>query len=191
MRNNIIFYTLFLAILACNPNKKESALTPSKSLPKVSQISNDSKYSPEDLRKGEITLKSGEKIKIRIALSTKEQERGLSGVKRADFADDEGMLFFYSESQYRRFWMPDTYFNLDIFFLDKQLNILQIQRDVQHYIGRKNPQLIPTTKTIFSRHILEMKSSSPISKKLHPGDKLIWSSSPSLLQIGLEIHRDL
>ena len=39
-------------------------------------------------------------------------------VREADFENDEGKLFFYLSYSTRTFWMPNTYFNLDIIYLD-------------------------------------------------------------------------
>jgi uncharacterized membrane protein (UPF0127 family) len=72
--------------------------------------------------------------------------------------------------------MPDTYFDLDIFFLDKDLKILEVQRNVPHYPGRQNPSKIPRTKKVLSAHVLEMKSDSPLAKELKPGQTLKWSA---------------
>lgn len=115
---------------------------------------------------------SGEKIKLRLATTPEAQSRGLSGIKSHEFADNEGMLFMYNQSAPRRFWMPDTYFNLDIYFLDANFKILAVEKNVPHHPGRQEPPLIYQTKTYVSQHVLEMKSSSKISKKLKAGDKL-------------------
>lgn len=123
---------------------------------------------------------NGEKINTRLAISSQEQAQGLSGVADKDFEDDDAMLFFNLEDGQRAFWMPDTYFNLSIIFLDKELKIIDIDPDVQHHPGWGNHDDIPRAKVVFARHILEMKATSPIAKKIKVGEKF------SLQQYSLE-----
>jgi uncharacterized membrane protein (UPF0127 family) len=127
-------------------------------------------------RNAELTLFSGRQLKIDLALSVSEQRRGVSGIKDKDFANDRGILFVYWGYAQRQFWMPDTYFDLDIFFLDKDLKILEVERNVPHYPGRQNPSKIPRTKKVLSAHVLEMKSDSTLAKELKPGHTLKWSA---------------
>lgn len=125
-------------------------------------------------KRTELITPSGEMIKTIIAITPQEQEQGLSGVKSDDFGMDEGMLFYYEVDEEKNFWMPDTYFDLDIIFLDQNLKITDIIRKLPHYVGRANPELIPRARPVWARHALEMRSDSPISQKLKIGDHLKW-----------------
>jgi len=137
--------------------------------------------SVDDLpRKAKLTLPSGKKLKIDLALTRREEQQGVSGIQAKDYPDDRGLLFVYWNYELRRFWMPDTLFDLDIFFLDKNLKIRDVERNVSHYPGRQFPSKIPKTRTILSAHVLEMKSASPLAKEIKPGDTLKWSSKPKL-----------
>jgi uncharacterized membrane protein (UPF0127 family) len=124
----------------------------------------------------------GESIRVRLVFTTQDMEQGLSGVRPHQFNDDEGMLFFYLEEGEKHFWMPDTYMNLDIFYLDKNLKIVDINRKVPFYIGRANPSLIPRARPVWARHVLEMKSSSHLAEKLKTGDQLQWVSKLGIEQ---------
>ena len=130
----------------------------------------------------------GETIETRLAITAQDQTQGLSGIRNENFNDDEGMLFVYTQDGERYFWMPDTYFDLDIFYLDQNFKILDINRKVPHYIGRNNPDNIPRARPVYARHVLELKSSSPISQNLKIGDTLNWNSELTLNQIILKIH---
>lgn len=159
---------MFLVILAgCQNNEL-------KSLPKVVSL---------ETPRGEI-------LKTSMAYSAEEQAQGLSGVADTDFRDDQAMLFFNMTSEVRHFWMPDTYFNLDIFFLDENLKIIDVDRNVQHYIGRENPETIPRAKPVFCRHILELKAKSQLSINLKIGETLLLKEV-SLQQIQQGIHLGL
>jgi uncharacterized membrane protein (UPF0127 family) len=124
----------------------------------------------------------GEKISTTIVYSPEEQSLGLSGIKTDEFNDNQGMLFFNIEDEERNFWMPDTYFDLDLFYLDKDLKVIDIVRKLPHYIGRANPSLIPRARPVFCRHVLEMKASSAISQKIQLGDYFRWNSTLSLVE---------
>lgn len=128
----------------------------------------------------ELITPTGNLIQTTIAYTPSQQEQGLSGVRPENFDDDQGMLFFYLEDGERLFWMPDTYFNLDIFYLDKNLKIIDIVRKLPFYIGRSNPQLIPRARAVWARHVLEMKSNSEIAENLKIGDTLNWRGNTNL-----------
>jgi uncharacterized membrane protein (UPF0127 family) len=133
---------------------------------------------------------SRHKILTKIALTAKEQEQGLSGVKPEDFNDDEGLMFFYLEEDERHFWMPDTYFDLDLIYLDKNLVVQDIIRKLPHYQGRLNPELIPRARPVWARHVLEMKSSSSISQSIKIGHRLEWQGSISLNEFELKLRNN-
>ena len=122
---------------------------------------------------------SGDKIQTSIAYTEEDQLDGLQNVQDSEFAEDQGKLFFYLSESARTFWMPNTYFNLDIIYLDEDMKIIEIVWNMPHYTGDVNSE-IPRAPTITSRHVLEMKAGSPISSKLKVGDTLKWQSSLTL-----------
>lgn len=137
----------------------------------------------------ELLTPSGETIKTTLAITPAEQEQGLSGVKPEDFDDNQALFFWYDEEDEKNFWMPDTYFDLDIIFLDRELKIVDIVRKLPFYVGRANSSLIPRARAVWSRHAIEMKSTSPISQKLMPGDKLTWKAGVTLEQFEQKLKK--
>lgn len=137
------------------------------------------------------TLKSptGDKLKLRLAVTIPEQTQGLSGLQPNQFGDDEAMLFFYNTDSEKSFWMPDTYFDLDIYFLDKDLMVIDVERNVRHHPTRKTPPAIATTRHIFARHVLEMKASSPLSKKIKVSQKFSWEQPECRWEIESNIRQ--
>ena len=89
----------------------------------------------------------------------------------------------------RRFWMPDTYFNLDIIFLDDSLRIVGIENNVPAHPGFSEPPAIYRTKEYQAKYILETKAGVKFSKKLKSGDKLTWISASSLSEIELKTRQ--
>ena len=133
---------------------------------------------------------SGDVIETSIAYTSEDQQKGLQNVRPEDFRDNEGKLFFYLTTSSRTFWMPNTYFNLDIFYLDEDLNIIDVVWNIEHYTGNEDSE-IPRAPRISSRHVLEMKSGSPISSRLKVGDRLGWNSPLSLQQTESKIRQRL
>lgn len=118
-------------------------------------------------------------IDVRVFKTLKEQEVGLGGIKAKDFSTKMAALFLYKDNRKRQFWMLNTYFNLDIFFLDKDYKILDIERNMLFHPGNKNLKEVSRTRYIHSQHILEMRADSPFSKKLKINSKLNWKKRPS------------
>jgi len=101
------------------------------------------------------------------------------GLRTSEFSDNEGMLFVYNEVAPRQFWMPNTYFNLDIIFLGSSLQVIGIEKNVPAHPGMVEPPAIYRTGTYQAQYILETKAGSPFSSALKVGEKLKWINSLS------------
>ena len=131
----------------------------------------------------EISHHSGERILVDVLVDESSKVKGLSGVTSTDSPAQKGAFFFYKEDDQKSFWMPDTYFNLDIIYLSKKLMILKIDKNVPHHPGYSEPPYIPKMNPFWCRHVLEVKSSSPFSRVIKPGDILTWKGKYSLKNI--------
>lgn len=130
-----------------------------------------------------------EKVNVRLAITGHEHSRGLSGIKPSDFPVTESMLFVNEGMGVRRFWMPDTYFNLDIIFLDSNLKIVGIEKNVPMHPGMSEPPVIYRTKIYKAQFVLETKATAPFSKKLKVGDQLKWISTTPISEIVLKTRQ--
>lgn len=137
----------------------------------------------EDIRELKIKNPSGNYINTKLAIGPYETSLGLSGLTPDKFKDDQGLLFFFSEDAERTFWMPDTYFNLDIIFLDENLKVLHIEKNFPAHPGRGEDPPIPRTPVISCRYVLEIKANVLFGKFLKKGDDLILDSEFSLENI--------
>lgn len=135
-----------------------------------------------------VEIAKGAEILVQVAVSELEQAQGLSGVKSEDFSANQAVLFYYPDDGQRQFWMPDTHFNLDIFFLDKDLKVLEVDRNVKAHPGMKEPPPIARTGLYLCRYVLEMRADSDLSKKIKKGAKLKWLGQKSLSEIGSKTH---
>lgn len=77
-----------------------------------------------------LTIK-GKTIKVEVARTEKEKERGL--MFREQMGKDEGMLFVYERQDWLSFWMKNTPLPLSIAFIDKDGKIVDIQ-DMEPFI---------------------------------------------------------
>jgi uncharacterized membrane protein (UPF0127 family) len=124
-----------------------------------------------------IILPNGKSFKVYMAKSYKEQKQGLSTIKDEDFSADEGMFFTGHKMYMRQFWMPNTHFNLDIIFLNADLYVLDIHRNLEHFKEAGPRAKVPMSKEVYAQHILEIKSDSPLAKKIKIGQILKWNNS--------------
>jgi len=93
-----------------------------------------------------LTIK-GKTIKVEVARTEKEQERGL--MFRERMGKDEGMLFVYEREERLSFWMKNTRLPLSIAFIDKGGKIVDIQ-DMEPFSLETHTSAYP------ARYALEM-----------------------------------
>lgn len=67
---------------------------------------------------------------IRVEIADTQAERELGLQYRHQLADNDGMLFVFTDSGRYGFWMKDTLIPLDIIWLDHNREIVHIQTDV-------------------------------------------------------------
>jgi uncharacterized membrane protein (UPF0127 family) len=136
-----------------------------------------------------ITNPYGNSVELTLAQTPAQQTKGLSGIKSQNFKNSQGMLFINSEMGERRFWMPETFFNLDIIFLDQNLKIVGLEKNVPAHPGMMEPPEIYRTKIYFAQYVLETKATSRFGVKLKISDQLNFSGTTSLSEIVQGTHR--
>ena len=67
-------------------------------------------------------------VKVEIAASSAEKQEGLSG--RNFMRKNSGMLFVFSQPDLYPFWMKDMKFPIDIIWLDENLRIINIEKNI-------------------------------------------------------------
>lgn len=76
---------------------------------------------PEGAREAVLTLPDGFRVGVELALTREEQSKGL--MFRKELKEDRGMLFVFREAGEKSFWMKNTFVELDIVFLDRDLKV--------------------------------------------------------------------
>ncbi len=174
-RKLIFFFALSLLIGACTPlGHKSTQVDPFA-----------------DVRRGIMAIPNGKVFDVRFAITHAEKQQGLSGVKVQNFSKFQALFFYYPKSEMRQFWMPDTYFNLDIFFLDENLRVSSLERNIKQHPGTIEPPPIARTKMHKARYVLEMRSDSPLAREIKVGDQLNWKSKTPFPEIELKIRQKL
>lgn len=182
---NMYLISLSLILVSFISCSKKDENKETSAPPTINIVQEDINLAPhlKSLSRANAETPTGKSLPLILAITPEEQERGLSGVQPTEWPGEFAMLFPSLEDSYRTFWMPDTYFDLDIFFLDKDLKIVGIERKVKHHPGRENEKLIPRTRSYLCRHVMEMHSDSSLSLSLNIGDQIIWKESFPLEQI--------
>lgn len=67
-------------------------------------------------------------VKVEIAESMAEKQKGLSG--RNFMRKNNGMLFIFSQPDSYPFWMKNMKFPIDIIWLDENLQIINIEKNI-------------------------------------------------------------
>ena len=96
-----------------------------------------------------------EKIKINqlmLGIADSEEKRSFGLMHRKKISPNSGMIFLWKDSKIRSFWMKNTYFNLDLFFLNSEGIIVEIYKNAkaldETYISSKNKV----------KYVIELKS---------------------------------
>jgi len=122
---------------------------------------------------------SKEIFQVKVLTSPEELAKGFSGVKSEQVSAHQGLFFKFKQPEKRFFWMPDTYFNLMIIYLNEQLKVVDIVRDAPHHVGySEKDSPIYRAPPIIAMHVLEIKSSSPTAQKIKKGSQFRWIKAP-------------
>lgn len=128
-------------------------------------------------------LPDGASLRILLALSDAAKTTGLSGIANEAFADDGALLMVFINNKQRAIHMGDVYFNLDIFFLNDELTVVGLQRNLSAHPGKTEPPAIDYSKWVYTRHILEMRSGTKYANQIKRGTRLNWTSQPAAKDI--------
>ena len=70
---------------------------------------------------------------LSLYIADNEQKRSYGLMNRKDMKPNTGMLFIWKNRQIQNFWMKNTHFNLDLFFLNNQGEIIEIYKDAKAF----------------------------------------------------------
>ena len=70
---------------------------------------------------------------LSLEIADNEQKRLYGLMNREEMKSNSGMLFIWKDRQIRNFWMKNTHFNLDLFFLNNQGEIIEIYKNAKAF----------------------------------------------------------
>ena len=107
------------------------------------------------------------KIPVYLADTEEKRTKGLGGLP--SIPNHYGMFFVFDNSDYLSIWMKDVFFPIDIVWIDENLSIVHIKKDI-------SPHTFPSifTAPVKARYVLEMNAGMSEFYHLKTGEKIIF-----------------
>jgi uncharacterized membrane protein (UPF0127 family) len=129
-----------------------------------------------DFNKIQYVKIAGKILKVDLALTAQEQEKGLSG--RKELKEDEGMLFVFNHTGQYPFWMKNMNFNIDIIWIDENFRVVYIKKNAspESYLpaGKTGPEIF--TSDFPAQYVLEVLAGFSEKNNLKVRDKMEFLS---------------
>jgi hypothetical protein len=129
---------------------------------------------PARLLPPSVILPDGWTVQVDLATTPQQQARGLMFVKA--LPADRGMLFLFETDEQRPFWMKDCFIPLDLVWLDENLTVVDISRELPPCQADPCPNYFPSRPI---RNVLELQGGLAASHRLSIGDRLVVVNLPS------------
>lgn len=169
------FYRLILiiiAILIAAAFLFFSVYKPGQRKPLTKRPAAITKPAPVFQKHGNLSIQQSaisSRISIDIEIADEEPERMRGLMDRFTLPDNAGMLFIFPEEELRSFWMKNTYISLDIIYINKNKEIVSIQKYTQPQTTSSIPSELP------AMYVLEVNAGFADKYKLQVGDKIDYS----------------
>lgn len=122
-------------------------------------------------KEGELTFTDSlgnTKAKIDLEIADNEFKRQLGLMNRKSMKDNEGMLFIFPVERMQSFWMRNTFFSLDMIFVNKDKRIVTIHKHTK----KLSDQSYPSTKP--AMYVVEVNAGYTDKHNIVVGDKIFW-----------------
>jgi uncharacterized protein len=117
---------------------------------------------------------------IDIEIAEDDYERSLGLMYRYSMSDSIGMLFIMEEEVPQSFWMKDTYISLDIMYLNKDFEIVKIQKYTQPF----SEQSIPSIEK--AKYVIEVVGGFCDTKNINEGDFVKYERTTAYNKLGIK-----
>ena len=117
---------------------------------------------------------------IDIEIAEDDYERSLGLMYRYSMSDSIGMLFIMEEEVPQSFWMKDTYISLDIMYLNKDFEIVKIQKYTQPF----SEQSIPSIEK--AKYVIEVVGGFCDTKNINEGDFVKYERRTAYNKLGIK-----
>jgi uncharacterized membrane protein (UPF0127 family) len=115
---------------------------------------------------------AGRSLPVQVELARTDEERARGLMNRRQLAEGVGMLFLFSETEPRAFWMKNTFIPLDMLFIDEGGRVVGL-------IERAEPLTTsPRDPGVPSRYVLEVNGGWAERHGVRPGDRVRFENVP-------------
>jgi len=115
---------------------------------------------------------AGSHLSVTVELARTDEERARGLMNRRQLGEEAGMLFLFSESEPRAFWMRNTLIPLDMLFIDDGGRVVGL-------IERAEPLTTsPRDPGVASRYVLEVNGGWAARHGVRPGDRVRFENVP-------------
>jgi len=111
---------------------------------------------------------NGKIINVEIANTPSKITRGLMGRKELD--ENSGMLFIFETENYQPFWMKNTLTPLDIIFVNKNFEIVDIKKDFKPCVQKDCESYLSKEPALY---VIEVNSGWCNKNHVQLGDKVV------------------
>jgi len=120
-------------------------------------------------RQAEVGFPDGSRLKVELAETAEERERGL--MFRASIGPEEGMLFVFENDGALAFWMKNTFIDLDMAWLDAKGKVTVLHENVPRSTpGMKDDEV--ATRAGHGLYVLELAAGQAARRKIAVGSVL-------------------
>ena len=141
-------------------------------LDKPIEISPGKPYEPQFKKEGELFFIKRENqdtlVQIDIEIASDDYDRAQGLMYRRSMADSVGMLFIFDKEEPQSFWMRNTHISLDILYINKQYEIVTIQKYTQPLSDVGIPSFNP------AMYVIETKAGFCDKNKIKEGDRIYY-----------------
>jgi len=123
-----------------------------------------------------VALPNGSKILVEVVSDPLTRAQGL--MFRSSLGSDRGMLFLFPETAVYPFWMKNTLIALDIIWIDENLTIVHIARDVPPCKADPCPSYPPKAA---ARYVLELAAGEAAARGFGDGEKLVFEGLENIV----------
>jgi len=120
--------------------------------------------------KSKISL-GGQEINVKVARTQSARSKGLSG--KTNLEENSGMLFVFDEDALHPMWMRDMNFPLDILWINKEGEIVHIEKNLLPCARGTN--MCPIHQSpVPARYVLELNAGWTNKYQIQIGDKVLY-----------------
>lgn len=176
-KNQIYFISIFLILalgvisfyFLTNKKPKGNNLTEKSSPNKISE--------PPFINEGTVEFTNGDSLiqSINVEIADEDAKITQGMMYRTKMDENQGMIFIFPDEDLRNFWMKNTILPLDIIFVDKNWNVVSIQKYAIPYNETGLPSEGP------AMYVVEVSSGFSDRHNIKQGTKVKFTPSRKLL----------